>query len=61
VAGILPADQEAVTLRLDAVVNRQASWNQTFTKTGTHSIFARYLGDQNYLPRTSAAVKQVIN
>ena len=42
------------------LVNRQAGWTMTFTKTGTHSIFAHYLGDQNYLPRTSAAVKQVI-
>jgi Bacterial Ig-like domain (group 3) len=42
------------------LVNGKASWTLTFTKTETHSIFARYLGDQNYLPRTSAAVKQVI-
>ena len=68
VSGILATPTGSVTfiqgsmvLGTVPLVNGQASWTETFTKTGTHSIFARYLGDQNYLPRTSKAVKQVIN
>jgi YVTN family beta-propeller protein len=67
VSGILATPTGSVTFKEGStvlgtvpLVNGQASWTLTFTKTGTHSIFVRYLGDQNYLPRTSAAVKQVI-
>jgi hypothetical protein len=67
VTGILAMPTGSVTfvegskvLGTITLVNDQAAWTVTFTQTGTHKIYAHYSGDQNYLKRTSKAVKQVV-
>jgi len=42
------------------LVGGQATFTTAFTKAGSFSIVASYSGDQNYLPRNSKAVKQVV-
>jgi len=39
----------------------QASFTTTFANAGTFPMVARYSGDQNYRPRNSNLVKQVVN
>jgi hypothetical protein len=48
------------TLGTVPLVNGQASLTTTFTKTGTFSIVASYSGDQNYEPKNSNTIKQVV-
>jgi hypothetical protein len=51
------------TTILDTVVlvNGVAKLTTTYEKAGTVSVVANYSGDQNYPPKTSQAVKQVVN
>jgi hypothetical protein len=42
------------------LTNGQASFTTAFTKAGSFSIVASYSGDQNYLPRNSKSIKQVV-
>jgi hypothetical protein len=43
------------------LVNGNAVFTTTFTKSGNFSIFADYSGDLNYFPKTSKAVRQEVN
>ena len=59
--GSVSFKQGAAILGTALLVNGQASFTTTFTKAGSVSIVASYSGDQNYLPKNSMALKQVVN
>jgi hypothetical protein len=65
IKGIVPTGtvnfkQGATVIATVPLVNGQASFTTTFTKAGTASIIASYLGDQNYKALNSKALKQIV-
>ena len=51
----------ATALGTVVLVNGVAQLTTTYEKAGTFSVYANYSGDQNYRPKTSQTVKQVVN
>ena len=58
--GSVTFKQGKTVLGSATLANGQASLTTTFPKVGTFSIVARYLGDPNYLPRSSNIVRQTV-
>jgi Bacterial Ig-like domain (group 3) len=43
------------------LLNGQASLSSSGLTVGSHKIVAKYSGDQNFNPNTSAALSQIVN
>ena len=58
--GLLTFKKGTSVLATVPLTNGKANFTTAFTRAGSFSIVASYSGDQNYLPRNSKAVKQVV-
>jgi cobalamin-dependent methionine synthase I len=58
--GSVTFKQGAQILGTVPLVNGEATFTETYTKTGKHTVVAHYSGDQNYYKNASKAVKQVV-
>ncbi len=61
VSGSVTFKQGTTTLATVPLSNGQATYNTTYTTTGTRSITAVYAGDNNNQGSTSPVLKQVVN
>ena len=59
--GTVTFKQGTKSLGTAGLIGGEASVTTTFGKVGGYSIRASYSGDQNYLPKTSKVLKQVVN